>query len=150
MMRIGILLANTEAVRGPTTSAVHKTKDEVIAMTDRITWISHKGKKILYANYGGLAEQEYLAALEETQAEILKQPSGSNTLLLTDMTDTHITPATRDKGKDMSVKIRAAGKATSPAIVGITGVQKIIAQAIKRDAYFAKSVAEAKEHLASQ
>ncbi len=84
------------------------------------------------------------------QAQILKLSPESTALLLTNMTNTHITPTTRDMGKEMSAKIRAAVISTVPAIVGITGVQKIVAQAIKRDAYFAKSVENTKEYLASQ
>jgi len=119
-------------------------------MSKYVQWIEYRGKKILVSNYSGLEEKEQIKAMEETKQELLKQPAGSQALTLTDVSKAPSTAATRDKAKDLEAAIKGKGFVSHAAIVGMSGWQKTMAQLIKPDAYFAKSIEDAKDWLVEQ
>ena len=119
-------------------------------MSKYVQWIEYRGKKILVSNYSGLEEKEQIKAMEETKQELLKQPAGSQALTLTDVSKAPSTAATRDKGKELEAAIAGKGFVSLTAIVGLSGWQKVMAQLIKPDAYFAKSIEDAKDWLVEQ
>lgn len=117
-------------------------------MSDRIRWIEHKGKKILFCDYSGLPGVEQLKVIEEAKNEMLKQPLDSVLLVLADITDTYTIQVVKEKFTELTeVRNRFKG---SDATVGITGVKKIMANAIKRGIYFADTIEDAKEWLVKQ
>jgi phosphohistidine swiveling domain-containing protein len=119
-------------------------------MSTYVQWIEHQGKNILFSNYSGLGGEEYERAIDETKQELLKQPVGSRVLTLTDTSDSHATEATRDKAKEQQSAINEKGITTHAAIVGVSRWQKVIAQLIRRDVYFAQSIEDAKDWLVEQ
>ncbi|MBI9046775.1 MAG: hypothetical protein JEZ06_19960 [Anaerolineaceae bacterium] len=113
-------------------------------------WIQHKGKDVLFAKLSGLGEEEYFKAVDELESVFLGKPDNSKILMLLDVTGSRMTAATRDRGKEMGNKSQAKGIITITTIVGISGIQKIIAQAISKDVHYSKTVDEAKDWLVQQ
>jgi hypothetical protein len=119
-------------------------------MGERVNWIQHRGKKILFCTFTGLEETEYLAQVDEMENELEGQPSGSNVLMLIDVTNSRMTPATRDRGKQTVSVLEKAGVTTTTAMVGISGLQKIIASSISKDVHYGKDIESVKDWLVSQ
>jgi hypothetical protein len=112
-------------------------------------WINHKGKRILFLNAAGLREAEYVVAQEELKQELLKERNGA--LVLVDATKTEMTTRSTDKAKEVAAAGSAAGIPDRPsAIVGLTGLQKAVAQLFGRGVHFANSIDEAKDWLAKE
>ena len=119
-------------------------------MSERVKWIQHKGKSILFCDFAGLNEAQYLDGVAEMEAELLKQPAGTNVLMLIDVAGSRMSAVTRDRGKETVAVVEKAGITTNTVLSGITGLQKIIAQAISRDVHFENDIESAKEWLVSQ
>ena len=119
-------------------------------MSKYVQWIEYRGKKILVSNYSGLEEKEQVKAMDETRQELLKQPAGSQALTVTDVSNARSTAATRDKAKELEAAIKEKGFVSHTAIVGVSGWQKVMAQLIKPDSYFATSIEDAKDWLVRQ
>ena len=116
-------------------------------MSGRLSWIEHKGAKILYVDYSGLSEKEFVQTIEEFKNELLKQAPGS-VVTLSNTADTYITSAVRDKFQELNEQTRGISKGA--AGIGITGFKKVLAGLVKSDMYFADSLEEAIEWLAEQ
>jgi hypothetical protein len=119
-------------------------------MPPRVHWINHQGQPILYSNYAGLGETEYLQAMDETQREILSRPAGSRALTVTDVSHSHPSRAILAKANEMAAAAKAAGITTIDAVVGIGRLQRPIAQAVRREIHFASSLDDAKRWLVAQ
>ncbi|MBE2234847.1 MAG: hypothetical protein IAE85_15235 [Anaerolinea sp.] len=119
-------------------------------MSSHTQWIEHRGHRILYSNYAGLGEAEYLHAMEATQREMLGQPNGSIVLTVTDVSHSHPTRAIMAQANAMAAAAQAAGITTVDAVIGIGRLQRPIAQAVRRDLHFAGSLEDAKEWLVRQ
>ena len=119
-------------------------------MPPRVQWIEHQGQPILYSNYAGLGEAEYLRAMDETQRELLSRPAGSRALTITDVSHSHPARAILAKANEMAAAAKAAGITTVDAVVGIGRLQRPMAQAVRRDIHFAGSLEDAKNWLAVQ
>ena len=119
-------------------------------MPPRVQWIEHQGQPILYSNYAGLGEAEYLQAMDETQRQMLSRPAGSRVLTVTDVSHSHSSRAIITKGNEMAAATRAAGIATTDAVIGIGRLQRPIAQAVRREIHFAGSLDDAKSWLVAQ
>jgi hypothetical protein len=119
-------------------------------MPPRVQWIEHQGQPILYSNYAGLSEAEYLQAMDETQRQMLSQPAGSRALTVTDVSHSHPSRAIIAKGNAMAAATKAAGVATIDAVIGIGRLQRPIAQAVRREIHFASSLDDAKRWLVAQ
>ena len=112
-------------------------------------WITHKGKRILFLNAKGLREAEYITALEEMRQELLKEREGA--LVLVDSTGTKMTTLAVNKAKEASAATKAEGLPQMPSVVvGLTGLQRAVAQLLRRDLYFAETVEEGKEWLVKE
>jgi hypothetical protein len=112
-------------------------------------WITHKGKRILFVNGAGLPEAECLIAFEEMKHAILKE--GTGVLVLVDVTHLKMTKALVDKAKEATTATKAIGIKDKPnAVVGLTGVQKAVAQLFGREIHFADTVDQAKEWLVKE
>ena len=109
-------------------------------MSDYIKWIEHKGHKVLFCDFSNFDEQQYLDGTELMEKELLSQEKGSNSPLVIDVTNSHMTKKTSDRGKKTVTVLTDAEITTTTAMVGVTGIKKIIAQAISRDVYFAKDL----------
>jgi hypothetical protein len=114
-------------------------------MSERISWITHQAKKILFLDASGLKGEAYMQLIDEIEAVFKTLPKRS-TLLLIDCTGSASTPKTTARQK----AIAQYTISTYAAIVGVTGVKKVIAQAIKPDFHYASSVEDAKAWLVRQ
>jgi hypothetical protein len=116
-------------------------------MKDRLSWIEHKGARILYVNYSGLSEDEFIETIGEFEEELLKQTPGS-LVTLTNMANVLFTDRARRKFKELAEQTQGISKGA--AAIGVTGFKKALAVLIKRELYYADSLEEAKEWLAEQ
>jgi hypothetical protein len=83
------------------------------------------------------------------ETEILnykKQPGVISTI--SDITNSNVTTAVKKRFEAMVKSTEGISKAK--ATVGVQGIQKVIANVIKKDLYFAASVDDAKEWIVKQ
>jgi hypothetical protein len=118
-------------------------------MGKTINWIDHKGKKILFCDFAGFSEDEYISGVDAMEKELLAQGKGSYTLLLIDVEGSHMTQKTSDRGKKTIEVLTPENITTKTSMIGISGVKRIIAQAISRDVHFDKDKESAKDWLVS-
>lgn len=116
-------------------------------MSDRVSWIEHKGVKILYADYSGTSEDEFVKIVGEFEAVLAQQAPGS-VVTLTNVTNTVVTNKVKARLKEMTE--RTGGISKAAAAVGITGFKRAIAILMRRDLHYALSMEEAKDWLAEQ
>jgi hypothetical protein len=95
-------------------------------MADRVYWIEHKGKKILFADYKDIDLEEIEDVLKKLQIEYEPHPQKS-VLDMTDVTNANYDRKTwktfNEYGKLAEPYIKAS------AVVGITKPQKIMLKA---------------------
>ncbi|MCP4677954.1 MAG: hypothetical protein GY854_21055 [Deltaproteobacteria bacterium] len=118
-------------------------------MAERVKWIVHKGKKILSCDFSNVAvEKEYLQLLERTTEMLEVELNGnpSEILQVVDITGAKPTRAVKEKAKDNMKLVKERSHLTF-ALVGISGLTKIIANAISKDMYFVSNIQEAKDKL---
>jgi hypothetical protein len=114
-----------------------------------VQWTTHKGKRILFLNAKGLSETEYMAAMDEMKQELLKEQAG--TLVLVDATKTEMTTLTTNKGKEVAAATKAKGIPDRPSVVvGLSGLQRAVAQLFGRGIHFSSTIEEAKEWLVKE
>lgn len=119
-------------------------------MSEYWQWMEHKGKRFLFIKFAGLKEEKaYLEAIADVEREILKQPKGQLVPLVLDVTNTRVTKAVTNRGKQLMEAAKANGIPDSPtALVGLSGTQKAIVmaiQVIRPDIHVAPSLQEAKD-----
>ncbi len=112
-------------------------------------WITHKGTRILFLNGKGLNEAENIEAQEELKQELLR--SRSSPPVLVDLSNTTMTQKTSSKSKELATASAAANIPDGPtAVVGLTGLQKAVAQLFGRGAHYFGNIEEAKEWLVKE
>ncbi len=121
-------------------------------MGNRVQWIEHQGKRILFCDYSNQDEEEYIQTLAETETEVLKQEPGTLILMLIDTTGSLITSKITGRARELAAAARKRGIPSSPtAIVGVSGAaQKAILAAmqfLRPDLRTAESIAAAKDWL---
>ena len=116
-------------------------------MSDRLSWIEHKGTRILYVDYTGTSEEEFIQTIDEFKNELLKQTPGS-VGTLSNMTNTVVTPNVTRKFKELAEQTR--GISIGAAAIGVTGFKMPIAEMVRKGIYYADSLKEAKDWLAEQ
>lgn len=115
-------------------------------------WTEHKGKRILQVKFSGLKDEKtYVEAIADLEREILKQPKGRILPLIMDVSDTRVTKAVTERGKQLLATSKSYGIPDSPAVmVGLSGAQKAIVMAIqliRPDLHVAGSVEEARDWI---
>ena len=100
----------------------------------------------------GLDEGGCLATLDEAEQELLRQPEGSTVLTLWDISDSHITLKTKDRGEEPVAALETKGITPLMAMAGVTALQRVVAQAISKGkgVHYADSVEAAKDWLVKQ
>lgn len=124
-------------------------------MSEYFQWIEHKGKRILLIKFAGLKDEKvYVQAIADLEREILRQPRGQLVPLVMDVSDTRVTKAVTDRGKQMMQTAKAKGVPDSPTVlVGLSGAQKAIVlalQIVRPDLHVAGSLEEAKDWIVKQ
>lgn len=114
-----------------------------------IEWISHKGKKILLIDYSGLEGEAQTKQIEDAVDTLIKTGHKDN-LTLTDISKIAISKEFTDKAQLMGKKSALVTK--KAAIVGVTGIRKVILQTVNTFSGNQRkpfdSVEEAKDWLA--
>jgi hypothetical protein len=114
-------------------------------------WVTHKGRRILFVSASGLREAEVIAALEEMTQEVLRERGAVAPSVLVDISKIEMTTAIINKAKEASAATKAQGIVDGPsAVVGLTGLQKAVAQLFGRGVHFVDSVDQAKEWLVKE
>ena len=90
-----------------------------------VSWIEHKGKRILFEDYSGLVGDELLEVLYATEAEFKKLTSPI--LVLLDFTDSFVNQNYMNELKRLGKKYDSLMVRT--ASVGVTGFKKALAVA---------------------
>lgn len=112
-------------------------------------WITYKEKKILTLDVARLDEAEIIAGFEEMKQELFKDRSAP--LLLVDITGIDMTTAVVNKAKELTAATKEAGLKDGPnVLVGLTGLQKSVAQLFARNVHFASSVEEGRDWLVKE
>jgi hypothetical protein len=118
-------------------------------MSERVQWLNHNGYRILSADYSGLYEADYLKTMETVKQLLLKEPPNSIVLVMANVTNTHASGKVRDKGKEVA-EAMGKFKGQAYAVIGVTGIMKVIAKTFVRSMYFANSEEDAKAHLVEE
>ena len=112
-------------------------------------WTTHKQKRMLFVNGPGLSEAQYIQAMEEMKREILKEKDG--VLVLVDVTGIEMSKAVINKSKEVVNATKEAGIPDRPnVVVGLTGLQRAVAQLFGRGVHFVDTVDQGKEWLAKE
>ncbi len=117
---------------------------------ERVQFIQHKGKVILFINCAGCSAAEVLRVLDEARAAVRTQrPDSVRTL--TDVTSAGFDSAVSEAMKDLVLHHRTY--VTAAAVVGATGLKQIIFNTVMRFSgshlHTFKTLNEAKDWLAA-
>lgn len=118
-------------------------------MNNRVKTMQYKGCEILCADYTGLREKEFLAVAEAHEALSMQSRSKELRHLII-LTNAYLDADLRKYAADMLERLSAKGFHVKTAAVGISGIQRIILNAVKKDMYAAKTLEDAQEWLAQQ
>jgi methanogenic corrinoid protein MtbC1 len=114
-----------------------------------VEWITYKGKRILVVNGPGLKEAQYIEAMEEMKQEVLKEKDGA--LVLANVSGLDMTKAVVNKSREVVNATKEAGIPNrANVVVGLTGLQKAVAQLFGRGVHFVDTVEQAKELLVKE
>jgi hypothetical protein len=120
-------------------------------MHERLHFITHRDKKILFIDLRGCRAEEILAMLPEVQGAITAEPRGS-VLSLSDWTDAQISRGLAEEIKRTMVFDRPHVKRT--AFVGVEKIPKVFLDAFKtfarRDFTTFSTLDEAKDWLVEE
>ena len=118
---------------------------------ERIQFIEHKGRKLLYLNFANCAPDEILATVVKAKATIASQPRES-VYTLTDVTNAGFNSKVSEALKEFVIHNKPYVKAAG--VVGVTGLRQIIYNAVMklsgRKLTAFDTMAEAKDWLAQQ
>ncbi len=101
---------------------------------ERVSWIEHKGKKILYLNYSGLraplpADKKIILGIIE-QGKALTRTSAEKIRFLSDVTNTVSDKEVIDALKEFANYTSGLGKMEKECAVGVSGLQKTLVSMI--------------------
>ena len=117
---------------------------------DRVKFITHRGKEILFLDFSNCKADEALKVIEDAKKAVITKPKNS-LLTLTDVTDARFNDAVTNGLKELTAHNKPYVKAA--AVVGITGLKKILFSAVmafsKRNIESFSDVEQAKSWLAS-
>jgi hypothetical protein len=107
---------------------------------ERVTWIDHKGKKILYINYSklkaSLPDEKQLILDTIKQARDFTVRSTEKIRYLSDVTNTSANTEVMSALKEFATFTAGNNKVEKECVVGLTGIQKILVSGVNA---FAKS-----------
>ncbi len=118
-------------------------------MNDRVKILHYKGKDIVYGDFTGLHGEDFrdVAVAHE---ELSLHCQNKDLLHLINLTKSHLDEGLQKHADEMLNRLTAKGFRVKTAAVGISGIQRIILNALKRDMHAAKTLDEAREWLVQQ
>ena len=124
-------------------------------LNDRLEIVEHKGQTILFADYTGLNQAEFVKQVKQNKGDIVSygQQSGEKSLLLlSDISNTLLTEEVQEAFKELVPAIDPYIKAA--AIVGMTGFKRyalaILNKVVSVSRRTFDTVDEAKDWLVTQ
>ncbi|MFH0921883.1 MAG: hypothetical protein V1913_16165 [Fibrobacterota bacterium] len=118
-------------------------------MEERIKWVEYKGINILLSDYKKLNGPDFVKTIQESEKMTLN--SGNKIVYaINDITDSVMGNESTAAAKHWEANCKEKGIDLKLALVGIAGIKKVLASLIKRNAYFASSLDDAKEWLLKQ
>lgn len=118
-------------------------------MDERSKWIEYKGKKLFHMNLSGLDEKKQLEVLESSSEKWINS-NEKIILVLNDVRNTYTTEEIKIGAQRAIQAVRDTGKNIFVALIGITGIKRIIVNAIEHGMYISKDFEDAKEWLIKQ
>ncbi|MDM7999402.1 MAG: hypothetical protein QUS33_05215 [Dehalococcoidia bacterium] len=112
-----------------------------------VSWIEHRGQRILYSDYSGLKGSDYEAAVDETLAELTKLPDGITAPSITNIKGTAMTPRTAAKGREVAALVKKKRLKGPTVVVGASGLAASVIGLMQVDIHLAKTLEEAKEWI---
>jgi hypothetical protein len=116
-------------------------------MEEKIKVINYQGQKIVFVDMSGMKEEEILL-LQKKMAEVGIRENAR--LFILDVHDTHTTEKVKNGSKEVIAAIEAKVGKVRNALLGLSGLQKMIANLISRDLYFASNTDDASKWLVEQ
>ncbi|MBP1627941.1 MAG: hypothetical protein H6Q00_2416 [Holophagaceae bacterium] len=117
------------------------------ALSDRVQIITHRGHKIVFVDNTGLKPAEIIALHPILTKMAIDHKIN---LICNDVTNTTSDEGVKKSAQEsIAATTSALGKIHS-AIIGIRGIQKILANAMVRDQYFASDKEDALDWLVKQ
>jgi hypothetical protein len=117
-------------------------------VVDRVQFITHQGKEILYLNFSQCTTDETLEIIEASKKAIVTRPEHS-VLTLTDVTNARFDDRVTDEMKKFTAHNKPYVKAG--AVVGVVGLKKILFEAVlmfsKRKLHIFDTLDQAKDWL---
>jgi maleate cis-trans isomerase len=117
-----------------------------------VTWIEHNGKKILFADYKGIKDQDELRKQANLTFDMLRRDPAKNILFVCDYSQSSVGSEFMAEVKKKAVDLLKVKSLTS-AIVGITGLKMIMFRAYAAvtgsQAKLFATVEEAKDYVSS-
>jgi hypothetical protein len=117
-------------------------------VSERVKFIKHGGRDILFLNFVDCSANDVLRTIDEAKQVIGKQPEGS-LLTLTDVTNARFNEVVTERMKDFTTHNKRYVKAA--AIIGLSGIKKIIFEAVmmfsRRKIHIFDNIIEAKDWL---
>ncbi len=110
-------------------------------MSDRVKWLKHNGKEILFTDWKNLRDDDKFVATVKETSEYVISLQRYELLELIDVTNSHKTPNVLKTMKQMSLQTKPFNK--KKAIVGLATFQRILLEAINQ---FAGEKIRAFEH----
>ena len=112
---------------------------------ERLKIIVHNGSQIAYLNANALVDiDEFCLLIEQLTKLAIQQKTN---LILINITDSFMAPMVREKTKEEVKKAKQHFGQVHAAIVGLSGVQRLIANLLNKEEYFAKDFDDAKNWL---
>ncbi|MEN8121413.1 MAG: hypothetical protein ABFS35_13760 [Bacteroidota bacterium] len=96
-------------------------------MVQRVRWIEHKGKKIIYHDLSKLNTDEAVRVVRQFEQFVIKNKDNPALVSLTDFTDAHIFGESFEEVKRVAKLVRPI--LNKRAVIGITGVKKVLYKA---------------------
>ena len=116
---------------------------------ERIHWLKHNGLDILFNDYKALKNDKITEAIKESEKQALSV-SSSKIYVINDVTGSFMNSESTAAAKHWEQACISNGKKMFLALVGVTGIKRVLANVIKKDIYFAKNIDDAKNWLLNE
>jgi hypothetical protein len=115
---------------------------------ERVSIITHESIKLVFLNAKDLKDENELCRNIDRLADTAIK--NRIKFFLIDVTGTHTTPKVQDTAKKAIERSKSQLGQVYSSLVGLSALQRIIANAINREQYFASSIDDAKKWLLSK
>ena len=101
-------------------------------INDRLYWITHKGKRILFNDFTGLSADDLTNQVRQNEQDAVRagKMEGGSLRVLTDVTNSLIFPAAADALKQLAESTKPY--VTASAVLGVEGLRKTLLEIISK------------------